>query len=74
VKRSKARLAWGLAVMWDAESEPEAAVPAVATVVHVVHHYLPAPSVGGIGPDPLVVQAIVQNAITTGEEEQSTCA
>lgn len=71
MNRSKARWRkWGLAVMWDAEAEPQAAVPAVATVVHVVHHY---PPVGGIGPDPRVVRAIAQDAITTGDEEQS-CA
>jgi hypothetical protein len=60
VKRSKARrLAWGLAVMWDAEFGPQAAVPAAPAVVHVVHHYLPA-GVGGVGPDPRVIEAILQ--------------
>lgn len=71
MNRSKARWRkWGLAVMWDAEADEPQAVTAAATVVHVVHHY---PPVGGIGPHPRVIQAIVQDAITTGDEEQS-CA
>lgn len=32
---------WGLGVVWVAGTEPEPAPAAVATVVHVVHHYLP---------------------------------
>ena len=65
------RRIWGLPVVlqWD-RAEPQAAVPATATVVHVVHHYLPA-GVGGIGPDPRVIQAILQPraAVTTETEE-----
>jgi hypothetical protein len=65
------RRIWGLPVVlqWGC-AEPETAVPAAATVVHVVHHYAPA-GVGGIGPDPRVVQAILQPqaAITEGTEE-----
>lgn len=63
---------WGLPVvlLWDC-AEPETAAPAAAAVVHVIHHYLPAP-VGGVGPGPRAIQAILQPqaAITEGTGEQ----
>ena len=67
------RRIWGLPVVLEWRSaEPEAPAPTVATVVHVVHHYLPAP-VGGVGPDPRVIEAILQPraAITEGITERN---
>jgi len=47
---------WGLGVVWVAGGEPEPA-PVQATVVHVVHHYVPLPAEG-----PQAVTAVPQRA------------
>ena len=64
------RRIWGLPTIlqWPC-AEPETAAPAVTAVVqvvHVVHHY---PSAGGIGPDPSVIQAILQPRAAIATEE-----
>ena len=67
------RRIWGLPVVLEWRSaEPEAPEPVTATVLHVVHHYLPAPAVGGIGAGPHVIEAILQPraAITEGTGER----
>ena len=66
------RRIWGLPVVLEWRSAgPETPAPAVTAVVHVVHHY---PGVGGIGPDPRVIEAILQpraaiTASTEGEQK-----